>query len=1183
MMFKRIQRSFIFKYLSSAKLAVPLMLVIGAVVAAGTLFESRYNAQVAGIMVYHTWWFQSLMFLLWVNIFLSTLSRYPYKKHHIGFVIVHIGLLTLLVGGEMTALLGVDGQLRVVEGAQSNTVMLSDLILKVSHQGSAGVQTYPIERKLEPQTGAQLGLSQLRGDAGLTVAHYIPFATVDQALARSGDPRDASVMAISFTMQSRFFNVSDSLQSRDKAEAQIGPAHLRLVIGQGKEKTSRRVASAGADSGAFLLVKDEKSGRVLKTVSIGELKKGLVTVQGVEIQLTHTYEQAVVDAKKLTEKGGRGLNPALEFELKQGSQTLREVAFSKFAAFSLNAKGSFGLRFEYRAGISESGPGQQDIPMHGNTEETQGGGMPAMGSTANTIEFHAAVNDTKNITVRLLKNGSEVFSKNVAIGEVLETPWMGMKITVNSIVPGGVMTEAVRPTEMQVKSPLPPSALLIQSDLPGTEGVWIIQGDARTIQTSRGLAEVYYGENAVSIPFNVQLEQFRKIDYPGTETALSFESTIRLSDGGSPLIVKMNEPLQHGGYLLYQSSYEQGPGTPTASIFSVNHDPGRWVKYIGAIILIMGIAIFTVMRSKWFYNLSQSRVQVSRAACATATLVLLLGAIAMPGVARANEGPSEGREEGGKSFSAFTPEAAQTSFSQFASKIESAEIEELPVQSHGRIKPFDSLAREAVLFVTGKYSMWNLDSVQLFLGLMLSESTPYLEIINVRDPDLRVALGFKKTQRYLSLQEIANSPLEQMVAPIAAKERKNEKSVTPDEKKILEVDQQVSLVKALLNQSYFGQSIVLDVESAPGQGPGTAHGQSSEVLMQKASQYLHSLQEGRSEGSLAAMELISVANSQPMPELFRANLSKLRFEARYNHLRPFFWIGVLYFLLGVVLMSGLLKKQLTPKIILGAIAVPAVLHAFSFLARVYITGFAPVTNMYGTMVWVAFGVIAFGTILFALYRNIAIMSLLLIGAGLTLLLTESIPLILSPDMDPIVAVLRNNFWLTIHVLTISISYAAFTIAMLIGNAALVQAVFKKSVPENLKTLSHLAYRAIQLGVFLLTTGIILGGWWADYSWGRFWGWDPKETWALIADLGFLAILHARYVGWLDSFGILSMAPLAYLLVIMAWYGVNFILAAGLHSYGFSSGGATIVVVFVTIQLLLFIAGSLSKKFRGLAV
>jgi ABC-type transport system involved in cytochrome c biogenesis permease subunit len=192
-----------------------------------------------------------------------------------------------------------------------------------------------------------------------------------------------------------------------------------------------------------------------------------------------------------------------------------------------------------------------------------------------------------------------------------------------------------------------------------------------------------------------------------------------------------------------------------------------------------------------------------------------------------------------------------------------------------------------------------------------------------------------------------------------------------------------------------------------------------------------------------------------------------------------------------------------------------------------------------------------------------------LGAALLILLTENIPLIISPSMDPIVAVLRSSYWLTIHVLTVTISYAAFSMAMLLGNIYYIKSFFKEQETELTNRFSHYAYRSIQLGVLLLTTGIILGGVWADYSWGRFWGWDPKETWALIADLGFIAILHGRFAGWITPKKLLLFSPLSYILVIMAWFGVNFILATGLHSYGFSTGGTFMVITAVLIQLIIF--------------
>jgi len=120
--------------------------------------------------------------------------------------------------------------------------------------------------------------------------------------------------------------------------------------------------------------------------------------------------------------------------------------------------------------------------------------------------------------------------------------------------------------------------------------------------------------------------------------------------------------------------------------------------------------------------------------------------------------------------------------------------------------------------------------------------------------------------------------------------------------------------------------------------------------------------------------------------------------------------------------------------------------------------------------------------------------------------------------------------------------------------------------DRQRRLSQYLYRTLQIGVVLLAAGTILGGVWANYSWGRFWGWDPKETWALIALLGYLAVLHGRFSGWLGSFGIAVGSVIAFLGVLMAWYGVNFVLAAGLHSYGFGGGGLPYVLTVCAVDL-----------------
>ena len=137
--------------------------------------------------------------------------------------------------------------------------------------------------------------------------------------------------------------------------------------------------------------------------------------------------------------------------------------------------------------------------------------------------------------------------------------------------------------------------------------------------------------------------------------------------------------------------------------------------------------------------------------------------------------------------------------------------------------------------------------------------------------------------------------------------------------------------------------------------------------------------------------------------------------------------------------------------------------------------------------------------------------------------------------------LRNNFWLVTHVLTITLSYAAFALALGIADIALGYYLARSKNREVLELLSTFIYKTLQVGVLLLAVGTVLGSIWADYAWGRFWGWDPKEVWALIALLGYLALLHARYTGWLGNFGLAACAAACFSLVIVAWYGVNFVL------------------------------------------
>jgi ABC-type transport system involved in cytochrome c biogenesis permease subunit len=200
--------------------------------------------------------------------------------------------------------------------------------------------------------------------------------------------------------------------------------------------------------------------------------------------------------------------------------------------------------------------------------------------------------------------------------------------------------------------------------------------------------------------------------------------------------------------------------------------------------------------------------------------------------------------------------------------------------------------------------------------------------------------------------------------------------------------------------------------------------------------------------------------------------------------------------------------------------------------------------------------------------------------------------VLNKNISPLQPVLRSNLWLTFHVLTITASYAAGLLAWGMANIALYYYLFgryrepslaampptpdpqptspiphppapaPRLPPEICETLGNYIYKVMQVAVLLLAAGTILGGLWADVSWGRFWGWDSKEVWALVSLLIYLAVLHGRYAGWFGNFGLAVAAVVGACSILMAWYGVNFVLGSGLHTYGEGVGGVQWALVIV---------------------
>jgi cytochrome c-type biogenesis protein CcsB len=296
----------------------------------------------------------------------------------------------------------------------------------------------------------------------------------------------------------------------------------------------------------------------------------------------------------------------------------------------------------------------------------------------------------------------------------------------------------------------------------------------------------------------------------------------------------------------------------------------------------------------------------------------------------------------------------------------------------------------------------------------------------------------------------------------------------------------------------------------------------------------------------------------------------LKTEAVYLQVHPWRWAWICYAACAIVLGLTLNWQRNLGAVVGYSLGGAGFLfQIYGFISRMIIAGRPPVTNMYESIIWVSFGAVLFALIMEAIYRSRYFLLAATPFAVAALIFTDLQPTLFDPSIHPLVAVLNNNFWLSIHVLTITLSYGAFALALGMGHVTIFKSLSGATARE-MSVLYTYNYRTMQIGVLLIATGTILGGVWANYSWGRFWDWDPKETWALITLLSYLVILHGRLAGWWGGFGLAIGSVLCFQSVVMAWYGVNFVLGTGLHSYGFGTGGLPYAAAFVLCEVSLVI-------------
>lgn len=534
-------------------------------------------------------------------------------------------------------------------------------------------------------------------------------------------------------------------------------------------------------------------------------------------------------------------------------------------------------------------------------------------------------------------------------------------------------------------------------------------------------------------------------------------------------------------------------------------------------------------------------------------------------------------------------------FNVFAFAAAGDQIRYLPVQDAGRIKPYDTFAKETLELVYGKKTYKEsedkpaIKAQWVVLTWMLApESWVDRPLFEVTHHEVLDQLGLSKEKKHFTGKELFESEKFANVMQDLQNKRETKEKLTPYYQALQRIENQFVLFREMASGRLMkvypvpDKDAWLSVAELPPEAQAAFMGISKAVanhlgMAVRPEATENDKKQAAEELDRAVIQFEAVAASSDATKY--ASAHKVKTEVTYNDLHPFRWAYIFYLLAALVLLFMWIRNQEKGMAIAWTfVGLGFLIHTLGFVFRVYLAERPPVSNMYETVIWASWGTVLFSIILEINYRfKVMLLAGSLMGL-FALVVADSAPAILDPSLQPLEAVLRSNYWLIVHVMTITISYAAFLLAFGLGDLGMIYYVIDdKKHADKIQKITTGVYRAMQIGVAFLAPGIILGGVWADYSWGRFWGWDPKETWALIVLLGYIIVLHARLVGWLKNFGMLASAVITFSLVIMAWYGVNFVLGAGLHSYGFGAGGVEYVAVFVLLHFLLVGYAYLAKR------
>lgn len=695
---------------------------------------------------------------------------------------------------------------------------------------------------------------------------------------------------------------------------------------------------------------------------------------------------------------------------------------------------------------------------------------------------------------------------------------------------------------------------------------------------------ISYGSKKIPIPFELELKDFQLDRYPGSMSPASYASEVVLIDKeenlNMPYRIYMNNILNHRGYKFFQSSYDQDE---KGTILSVNNDPGTIPSYIGYFLLAVGMFWSLFSKKHRFATLAAKAKKASE----QKILPMLIAT--------------------GLLFS-FTPSFASDLNPAIKTilafdKSHAEKFGELIVQdSSGRMKPLDTLATEVVAKIHrgSEISVGDnkLTPDQVMLGMMVRPDVyKNIKIIRTKDKSINELIGTDKDTKHVSFAQFFQDPANMRGYKLsdAAEEasRKAPKDRSIFDKEVLKVDERVnvsymvftgSLMKIWPKANDENNKWLATIDALQTFTP-----ENGEKLRLIAVDYFTAVDDSISSGDWskadAALEKIVEYQKFYGAEVY-PDENRILAEVFYNKAHIFETIYPIYLLLGFILLILSFVKILKPKFNIAVfskttlmlLVVLFIAHTVGLGIRWYISGHAPWSNGYESMIYIGWATVLAGFI-FSKRSSITMAST---GILTGLILFVAHLNWMDPQVTNLVPVL-NSYWLSIHVSMITASYGFLGLSALLGFIAILLFILKTSSNEkhiglSIKELNAINEMSLMVGLVLLTVGNFLGGVWANESWGRYWGWDPKETWALVTILVYAVVLHLRFIKSIyNEFNYSVISLLAFTSVLMTYFGVNYYLA-GMHSY--AKGDPVPVPDFVPITyLIVFVVIALAYRNR----